>query len=137
MDKTIPIIAQKYFIVIAAIMLVYLTLTDFILYRYKAYSSAELFVSNTFQIGEILIILIGAFPFLYLQKYINATYSLRIEIRYIIIALFVCYLFLVRYQFYNAKNNFVLQLKIALQLIILYLIIDGIDPLEFIIEMRK
>jgi hypothetical protein len=81
MDRTIPILAQKYFIVIGAIMLFYLALTDFILYRHKKYTFPELFVSNAFQIGEILIFQIVVLPFLYLQKYINATYSLGIEIR--------------------------------------------------------
>lgn len=137
MDKTIPILAHKYFIVIAAIMLLYLTLTDFILYRRKKYTIPELFVSNCFQIGEILIFLIIFLPFLYLQKYINVTYSMQIEIRYLIIALFFGYLFLVRYQLYDAKNYFMLQLQIIVQLIILYVIIDAIDPLKFIIEMRK
>jgi len=137
MDRTIPILAHKYFIVIAAIMLFYLTLTDFILYRHKKYLLPEFFVSNAFQIGEILIIVIVSLPFLYLQKYINATYSMQIEIRYFIIVLFFCYLFLVRYQLYDAKKIFSLQLKIAGQLIILYVIIDAIDPLQFIMEMRR
>ncbi|MBC7845068.1 MAG: DUF3667 domain-containing protein [Flavobacterium sp.] len=137
MDRTIPILAHKYFMVIAAIMLVYLTLTDFILYRQKKYSVPELFISNTFQIGEILIFLIVFLPFLYLQKYINVTYSMQIEIRYFIVFLFICYLFLARYQLYDVRKNFILQLKIAAQLIILYVTIDAIDPLRFIMEMRK
>jgi hypothetical protein len=137
MDKTIPILAHKYFIVIAAIMLLYLTLTDFILYRSKKYKVPELFVSNCFQIGEILIFQIILLPFLYAQKYLNAAYALGIEMRYFIIILFLSYLFFVRYQFYGAKKAFILQLKIAVQVIILYVIIDAIDPLHFIMEIRK
>lgn len=137
MDKTTPILAHKYFLVVGIIMLLYLTLTDFILYRHKKYTIPELFVSNTYQIGEILIFLIVLLPFLYLQKYINMTYSMRIEIRYLIVVLFFCYLFLVRYQLYNAKNHFIQQLKIAVQLICLYVALDAIDPLRFIMEMRK
>lgn len=137
MDKTIPILAHKYFIIIAAIMLVYLTLTDFILYRQKKYTIPELFVSNCFQIGEILIFQILLLPFLYLQKYLNTAYALGIEIRYLVIILFFSYLFFARYQFYGGRKNIPLQLKIALQVIALYIIIDAIDPLHFIMEIRR
>lgn len=137
MDKETPILAHKYFLVVGGIVLLYLTLTDFLFYWNKKIIIPELIVSNTLQIGELLIFLIILLPFLYLQKYVNTHYAINIEIRSLIISLFFCYLFLVRYQFYEAKKKYFIQIKILVQLVALYFIIDQVGPLKLIMELRK
>lgn len=118
-EATNPILAHKLFTFIGTSMLLLLTVSDFILYRPK-YTLPELFISNAFQIGELVFFLIIALPFLYLQNIINSKYGTQFEIRYLIIVGFFCYLFLVRYQFYQAKKNYLFQLKIFAQLILVY-----------------
>jgi hypothetical protein len=118
-EETNPILAHKHFTFIGTLMLLFLTVSDFIIYRPK-YKLPELFISNAFQIGELLFFLIIALPFLFLQNQITLSYETQFEIRYLLIAGIFCYLFLVRYQFYQAKKKYFLQLKIILQLILLY-----------------
>lgn len=48
MARTTPILAHKYFIVIGTIMLLYLTVTDFLLYRSGKYTFPELFCFQYF-----------------------------------------------------------------------------------------
>jgi hypothetical protein len=121
-EATNPILAHKHFTFIGTSMLLFLTVSDFILYRPK-YTLPELFVSNAFQIGELMFFLIVALPFLYLQNQVNAKYGSHFEIRYLLIVGIFCYLFLVRYQFYQAKKRYLLQLKVIIQLILLYTIV--------------
>ncbi|MFB3390056.1 DUF3667 domain-containing protein [Flavobacterium sp. LAR06] len=118
-EKVNPFFAHKHFTIIGAVILLFLTLTDFIFYRKKKYTLPELLVSNAFQIGEMLLFLILSLPFLYLQNYINDKYDFDFEIRYIILCFFYCYLFFVRYQIYYSKPNYVLIVKIIFQLILL------------------
>lgn len=123
-EKINLVFAHKHFTIIGTVMLFFLSLTDFIFYSEKKYTLPELLVSNAFQIGEILFFLIVSLPFLYLQNYINVQYHLNFEIRYIILIFFYSYLFFVRYQLYIAKPNYMLILKIMIQLILLYAVIQ-------------
>lgn len=120
-----PVFAHKHFTIIGVIILVFLTLTDFIFYRKNKYSVPELLVSNAFQIGEFLFFLILMFPFLYLQDYFNSRYHTNIELRYPILLIIYGYLFLVRYQLYEAKSNYKIILKIIIQLILLYIVVQN------------
>lgn len=137
-ERTRPLLAHKHFTIIGGIVLLFLTLTDFIFHFKKKYTLPELFVSNSFQIGEVLFFMIVAFPFLYLQKQINASYGIHIEIRYFLIALFYMYLFWVRFQFYEAKKKYLVQVLIVIQLLFLSLIIQyGLTKLVLnIVEMK-
>jgi hypothetical protein len=137
-ERTSPLLAHKHFTIIGGIVLLYLTLTDFILHFKKKYTLPELFVSNSFQIGEILVFLILAFPFLYLQKLINLRLGTDIEIRYFLTVFFYGYLFWVRFQFYEAKKNYAVQVLIIIQLFFLNLIIQyGLTKLMLnIIEIK-
>lgn len=119
-----PIFARKHFTIVAAIVLFFLTLTDFILYREKKYRIPELLVSNAFQLGEMLLLLIVALPFLYFQNYLNAEFKMEMELRSIILFGVYLYLFLVRYHLYEAKGNYLMIIKIACQLIFLCAIIQ-------------
>jgi hypothetical protein len=119
-----PIFAHKHFTIVAGIVLFFLTLTDFILFRKRKYTIPELLVSNAFQLGEIVLSLILMLPLLYFQNYFNAAFKMQIELRYVILVGFYLYLFLVRYHLYEAKGNYIIILKIIGQLIFLCVIIQ-------------
>jgi hypothetical protein len=119
-----PIFAHKHFTIVAAIVLFFLTLTDSILYRERKYTIPELLVSNAFQLGEILILLILVLPLLYFQNYFNAEFKMHIELRYVILIGMYLYLFLARYHLYEAKGNYLMILKIIAQLIFMCIIIQ-------------
>lgn len=123
-EKITPALAHKHYTIIAVVVLLFLTLTDFVFYRHKKYTLPELLVSNSFQIGELLFFLILSLPFLYLQNYINSHYHTHIEIRSFLIILFYFYFFLVRYQLYAAKRKYITILKIIFQLILVYIVIQ-------------
>lgn len=123
-EKTRPILAHKHFTIIGSIVLLFLTITDFVLHFKKKYTFPELLVSNSFQIGEILFFLIIAFPFLYLQQYINRWFGTAIEIRYLLIAVMYLYFFWVRFQFYEANKKYLTQIMIIIQLVFLHIIIQ-------------
>lgn len=137
-ERTRPLLAHKHFTIIGGIVLVYLTLTDFILHYKKKYTLPELFVSNTFQIGELLFFLIVAFPFLYLQQLIYEWFDITIETRYLLTVIFYVYLFWVRFQFYQAKKKYLMQFLILIQLFFLNVIIEyGLTKMVLnIIEMK-
>jgi hypothetical protein len=122
--KINPVFAHKHFTIIGAVILFFLTLTDFIFYRQKKYTLPELLVSNAFQIGVLLFFLVLSLPFLYLQNYVNGQYHSQFEIRYLILTVFYSYLFVVRYQLYEAKSDDVQILKIIIQLIMLYVVVQ-------------
>jgi hypothetical protein len=123
-EKFNPIFAHKHFTIVASIVLFFLTLTDLILYRERKYTTPELLISNAFQVGEILLLLIVVLPLLYFQNYFNAEFKIHIELRYVILIGMYLYLFLVRYHLYQAKRNYMLILKIIVQLIFLCIIIQ-------------
>ncbi|WP_163401195.1 DUF3667 domain-containing protein [Flavobacterium fluviatile] len=124
-EKINPLFAHKHYTIIGFVILIFLTITDFVFYRKHGYSIPELLVSNAFQIGELLIFLIFMLPFLYFQNYINARYQTNIELRYFILIVFYFYLFWVRHQLYGKiKTDYVLLLKIVLQLILLCVIVQ-------------
>lgn len=119
-----PIFAHKHFTIVAAIVLVFLTLTDFVLYREKKYTIPELLISNAFQLGEMLLLLIVALPLLYFQNYFNNEFKMQIELRPVILLGVYLYLFLVRYDLYEAKRNYLMIIKIGAQLIFMCVIIQ-------------
>jgi hypothetical protein len=123
-EKFNPIFAHKHFTIVAGIILVFLTLTDFVLYGQKKYTLAELLVSNSYQIGELLFFLIVSLPFLCLQNYIGNEYGIHFELRYVILVLFYGYFFWVRYELYQVKSNYLDMLKIGLQLFFLCAVVQ-------------
>lgn len=123
-EQFTPIFAHKHFTIVAGIVLFFLTLTDVILYRERKYTIPELLVSNAFQLGEILLLLILVLPLLYFQNYFNTEFKMHIELRYVILIGMYLYLFLVRYHLYQAKRNYLLILKIIVQLIFLCIVIQ-------------
>ncbi len=117
-------LAHKHFAFLGCLILLLLTITDIIFYGNKNYILPELFVSNAFQVGQLLLFLAVMFPFLFLQNYMSSKFGMQVEIRpFIIIAEFL-YLMFVRFQLYEAKGNNALMIKIALQLSFLYVIVQ-------------
>lgn len=123
-EKINPIFAHKHFTIVAAFVLFLLTITDFVFYHKRKYSIPELLISNSYQLGEILFLLILTLPFLYLQNYLNAELKTHLELRHLVLLGFYFYLFLVRYHLYKAKENYKISIKIVLQLVLIFVIIQ-------------
>ena len=112
-------LAHKYFALVGIVFLLLLSLTDFFFYRKWRLLMSELIVINTFQAAQIMVLTIVSIPFLLLQETLTAGAEPQVEVRTIIKVLILVYLFVTRYQFYEAKGKFGLSLRIALQLSLL------------------
>src|SRR5262249_33653362 len=99
-----------------------LAVTDFFFYRTQKLVLPEIIVSNTFQAGQIMVFTIAMVPLLYMQQVIERRYGLVIEMRYLLKAVIMVFLFYTRYQLYGAKGKPLLMTKIILQLLLVYVI---------------
>lgn len=113
-------LAHKYFALVGLLFIILLTVTDYFFYYQKGYTLPELITSNTFQAGQIMIFTIAVLPLLLLQNYIFQKSGINIEMRLLLKAVSVWFLFFTRYQFYDAKGNYRLIAKILVQLILVY-----------------
>jgi hypothetical protein len=117
MEVSHPVLAHKYFLIPVLIMTTLFAISDYFIYREKKYRMPELVVSNIFQIGQLLALIILCFPLLYLQQITKINLRWHIDLRTFIEGLMIVYFFYVRYQLYGAKGNYRLLIKIALQVI--------------------
>lgn len=117
-----PLLAGKYFAFMSLLFMVIFTFFDYLFFYDKKYRLPELFISNTFQAGQILVLLLAVIPFLLLQKYIQQETEVLIKMRPFIKAAIVGYFFFVRYQFYEAKGNYLLLTRIVIELVIVVII---------------
>lgn len=129
-------LAHKYFAMIGLIFMILLSVTDFIFFFNKKFILSELLVSNTFQAGQILVITIAFFPILFFQNYVARTLGVEIEIRMLLKALVLIYLFWVRYQLFEAKGSYWVITKIVIQLIVVYLLYNYVIA-ELIVHWQK
>lgn len=129
-------LAHKYFAVVGLIFIFLLTATDYIFYFRKKYLLPELVVSNTFQVGQILVFTIALFPLLILQNYVTQKYQVTFEMRIFLKSALLAFLFISRYQFYEAKGNYKLITKIVLQLILVFVLYNNIIA-ELIVYWQK
>jgi hypothetical protein len=111
-------LAHKYFAAVGLQFIILLTVADFIFYHDKKYVLPEIVISNTFQAGQIMVFTIMMFPLFFLQNYFLKESGGNIEIRLLLKAISVGFLFFTRYQFYEAKGNYWLITKIAIQIIL-------------------
>ncbi|TRX34196.1 DUF3667 domain-containing protein [Flavobacterium sp. ZT3R18] len=111
-------LAHKYFAAVGLQFIILLTVTDFIFYYNKKYSLPEIVISNTFQAGQIMVFTIMMLPILLVQNYFFQNYDENIEMRMLLKAVSIGFLFFTRYQFYEAKGNYWLVTKIAIQIIL-------------------
>ncbi|MHA4845305.1 DUF3667 domain-containing protein [Flavitalea antarctica] len=119
-ESSHAILAHQYFLIPAFIMTLLFAITDYFIYREKKYIMPELIVSNIFQMGQLLALVILSFPLLYLQDAYKIDFGWQLELRSVIKAIMVVYFFYVRYQLYDAKNNPGVIVKIALQVLGIY-----------------
>jgi cellulose synthase/poly-beta-1,6-N-acetylglucosamine synthase-like glycosyltransferase len=115
-------IAHKYFALVGLFFIILLTITDFLFYPNKKFIIPEIIISNTFQAGQIMVFTIAMLPLFFLQNYYLKEYGGNIEIRLLLKAISVGFLFFTRYQLYEAKGNNQLIVKIAVQIILVYLL---------------
>ncbi len=117
-------LAYKYFALIGVLFILLLSISDYFFHIKKKYVLPEIIVSNTFQVGQVMVFTIIALPFLLLQNYIAQQTGVYIESRVFFRTAVVGYLFFVRFQLYEAKADYWLILKIILQLVFVYVLYD-------------
>lgn len=117
-----PALAHKYFAAVGLLFIIMLTATDYFFYYDKKFLLPELLISNTFQAGQIMVFTIAMIPLFLLQNFILQKSGINIDFRLALKALTMAFLFFTRFQFYQAKGKYWLTSKIAIQLIIVYMI---------------
>lgn len=117
-------IAHKYFAVVGVVFLLLLSLTDFLFYRKWNLLLSELIVTNTFQAAQIMVLTIFSIPLLLIQDAWAAGGEPAFEVRTVIKVLILLYLFVSRYQLYEAKGRPLLSLRIAVQMVLLVLLYE-------------
>jgi hypothetical protein len=115
-------LAHKYFALVGLLFIILLTITDFLFYHNKKFVIPEIIISNTFQAGQIMVFTIMMLPLFFLQNYFLKESGGNIEIRLLLKAISVGFLFFTRYQLYEAKGNYKLMAKIAVQIILVYIL---------------
>lgn len=91
---------------------------DYLIFRYKGYNYFELFVMNIFGCIEILFAFIFLVPFWILFK--SSDYYLYLRI--IVVFLVLCYLFFVRYQFFEVATDKKATFKIYYDILLILLV---------------
>lgn len=117
-----PLLAGKYFAFMSLLFIFIFTFFDYLFFHDKKYRLPEVFFSNTFQAGQILTILLAVIPLLLLQRYIMQEAEVLIPLRPFIKAAIVAYFFFVRYQFYEARGNYLLILRIAIEVGLVFMV---------------
>ncbi len=111
--------AHKYFAMVGLLFVFLLTFSDYILYRKYGYLMPELVVSNTYQASQVIVFTLAMIPLLLLQEKFWDGRDPLLDLRTLFKALIIAYLFIVRYQFYEARGKGGLIVKIILQLVLL------------------
>ena len=122
-----PFIAHKYFFARTIFFCLLCSAGDYLFFYEKKYSLPEMVVANVLMFCEVTVFQLIFIPFLLAGRYFDVNYYLRF---FFVIAVLV-YLFITRYQFYNAKANKWLTAKIVLALL-LYLSIIIVIGLQLV-----
>lgn len=117
-------IAHKYFALVGLVFLVLLTLSDYLVYRKSKLLLTELIITNTFQAAQIMVITVAFIPLLLVQENWTAGADPIFDIRTIVKVAVLIYLFIVRYQLYEAGGKPALSARIALHLTLLVLLYE-------------
>lgn len=117
-------IAHKYFALVGIVFLLLLSLTDFAFYRKWKLLFSELIVTNTFQAAQVMVFTVLSIPFLLMQERLTEGGESPFEVRTLIKILILVYLFVARYQLYEAKGRPALSVRIAVQLVLLVLLYE-------------
>jgi len=128
-------LAHKFFAAIGFLFMILLTITDFIFYYKKKYTLPEIIVSNAFQAGQIMVFTIAMLPVILLQNYLIQEHHSLINLRSLQKAISMGFLFFTRYQFYEAKGNYYLKIKIIVQLVAVYILNNQI--INYLIELLQ
>jgi hypothetical protein len=98
----------------------------------------EIIVINTFCVATVTVIVMLFVPILYVQKLIDQKWGLLIKIRPYIKFFLLAYIVYARTQFFSAKNNFKIILKILVQVFVIYLLYElFIASAEKFLEQRN
>lgn len=115
-------VAHKYFALVGLIFILLLTASDYLFYRSSGYNFPELLICNTFQAGHLMLLTILMFPLLYLETFLPDFKG--IDGRWLLKAVIITYLIFTRNQMFHGNNYWISFLKIAFQIIMVYLLYD-------------
>ncbi len=115
-------IAYKYFAFVGLLFITLLTITDYFFYYKKKYSIPELIVVNTFQVGQVMVFTLIIIPLFLLQEFIAHKTQVHFELRFPFKILVIAFLFYTRVQFYEARKEKIIFVKILVQLGLIYFI---------------
>lgn len=114
-----PTMGHKFFAIVGVLIVVLLTTSDFFLYRKYGYLLPELVVSNTYQASQVIVMTLAMIPFFYIQERLWDGRDPLLDLRTLFKLFAFAYLFVVRFQFYEARGKPTLIVRIGLQLVLL------------------
>ncbi|HMT29296.1 MAG TPA: DUF3667 domain-containing protein [Bacteroidia bacterium] len=129
-------LSHKYFAVVGLIFILLLTITDYLFYFNKKYLMPELVVSNFFQAGQIMVFTLLVIPLFLFQSWLSGHYDVNVDFHLPFKIFCAAFLFFVRYQFYQAKGNYLFIFKIIIQLILVSVLYNVVIT-KFISDLIK
>ena len=108
------LIAHKFFFARTIFFCILCSIGDYLMFREKKYTLPEMMVVNVFWFSGISVLQLLFIPLLLLGKFFGIIFYVQI----IFISIVLTYLFVSHFQFYQAKNNSKLILKIIIALMI-------------------
>jgi len=118
LEEQNAMMAHKYFAIRTFFFAFVCTVGDYFIFHNKRYTFPEIVVVNIFTFIGVSMLHLLSIPILLLGKY----FDISIYLRVILVIIVILYIFLVRFQFYNAKGNNPLIIKI-IAAILLYVAI--------------
>lgn len=119
LEEQNALIVHKYFAIRTIFFCLVCSIGDYFIFRAYKYTLPEMAVANVFSFCGIAMLQLITFPLLLLDKQMHVDAYLRI----FLIAAVMGYLFMVRYQFYNAKANRKLIIRIVMAILFYVLIV--------------
>jgi hypothetical protein len=118
------LLGHKYFMIPGLFALILLSVTDYFLYKKHKYNLAELFIFNSFCMGQTFVIVLLFIPILYLQKYLDVEYGFHIIVRPLIKLSIVFYLLYAHISLFFKKGDYFVLLIIIAQIVLILNLYD-------------
>jgi hypothetical protein len=113
-------LGHEYFVLIGLVFIILFSLTDYFFYKSKKFTMPEVFISNFFQAGQIMLITLAMVPVFVLQTRILHQDGLNFELRFLLKCLYLLFLFYTRFQLYDAKRDLKKILTILFQIALVF-----------------
>jgi hypothetical protein len=114
LDGPLHYLVSKFFAVNTIFQCIFYAFFDYLLFSYKRYNYMELFVLNLFTATEVLFLYILLIPIWFLGQSLGINNIIRIFLAF----LFLVYLIFVRYQFFVAKDDKKVKIRLSIESVI-------------------